>query len=202
MATGRNRKKTSWINPFKRLPVQSTTPQPPLQELCKTTSCSANSTRVCGNIPELNYPQHQKFFPNLLPMLLLLELKPITHPTLCHFSLHQPCTYLATCSVSAQTPLQITHFSQVFYTSSHSLCTSSGFSQLSHMFPEVWKSSLSQDHCQVEWRGCPMSSAVCAPQNRHPRRTAGFLQHWVSTVLPSITVLDFSPHGRSLANCS
>lgn len=111
VATGRNRKKTSWINPFKSLPVQSTTPQPPLQELCKTTSCSANSTRVCGNIPELNYPQHQKFFPNLLPMLLLLELKPITHPTLCHSSLHQPCTYLATCSVSAQSPLQTTHFS-------------------------------------------------------------------------------------------
>lgn len=42
----------------------------------------------------------------------------------------------------------------------------------------------------------------CASQNRHPR-TAGFLQHWVSAVLPSNTVLDlFFPYGRSLANCS
>lgn len=157
VATGRNRKKTSWINPFRRLPVQSTTPQPSVQELCLTTSCSANSTRGCGNIPELNYPQHWEFFPNLLPMLLLLELKLITHPTcrrykdtLCHSYLHQPCMYLATCFVSAQSPLQTTHFShpalpqwQVFYTSSHSLCTSLGFSQLSHVFPEVWKLSLS-----------------------------------------------------------
>lgn len=106
-------------------------------------------------------------------MLLLLEPKPITHPTcrrykdtLCHSSLHQPCTDLATCFVSAQSPLQTTHFSlsaspqwQVFYTSSHSFCTSLGFSQLSQMFPEVWKWSLSQD--QVEWRGCPMFSAMC-----------------------------------------
>lgn len=151
MATGSNRKKPRWINPFKRLPVQSTTPQPSLQELCLTTSCSANSTRACGNIPGLNYAKHWEFFPDPLPMLLLLQLKPITHPacrrykdTLCHSSLHQPCTYLATSFVSAQSPLQATHFSlsalpqwQGFCTSSHSLCTSLGFSQLSHTFPGV-----------------------------------------------------------------
>lgn len=62
VATGRNRKKNRWINPFKRLPVQSTTPQPSQKELCLRTSCSARSRRACGNIPELNYPKHWEFF--------------------------------------------------------------------------------------------------------------------------------------------
>lgn len=190
MATGSNRKKPRWINPFKRLPVQSTTPQPFLQELCLTTSCSANSTRACGNILEMNYAKHWKIFPDPLPLLLLLQLKPIAHPacrrykdTLCHSSLHQPCTYLATCLVSAQSPLQVTHISlsalpqwQGFYTSSHSLYTSLGFSQLSHTFPEMWKLSLSQDHRQVKWRGCPMSSAMCPSEQASQ-------QNWVFAAL-------------------
>lgn len=123
--------------------------------------------------------------------------------TLFHFSLHQPCTHLATCFVSAQSPLQATHFSlsalpqwQMFCTSSHSSGTSLGFS---HMLSDIWKLFLSQD--QVKWRGCPMSSAMC------PSEQASQENSWISAALglcctPKHHSPGSYPHGRSLANCS
>lgn len=195
------KKKTRWINPFKRLPVQSTTPQPSLQELCLTTSCSANSTRACGNIPELNYPKHCKTFPALLPALPLLQLKPILTLLAEGARMHRatPCVYLATCFVSAQSPLQATSFSLsftsvVFCTS---FCTSLGFSQLSHVLPEVWELSLRNWEGEME-----RLPHVCCPSEEAPQESC-----WISASLgfccaPNTTVLHLFPHGRSLANCS
>ena len=107
--------------------------------------------------------------------------------------------------------LQVTHFSLSqpflkgrFSTPSVTLfSTSLGFSQLSNIFPKVWKSFLSQDPATAKLDGKIVPCLLqCAPLNRHPRRTAGFLQHWISAVLPSITALGLFPHGSSLANCS
>lgn len=81
--------------------------------------------------------------------------------------------------------------SQVFYTSNLSLCTSLGFSQLSHIFPEVWKLFLSQGPTIAKLNGeTVLCLLLCSSLHRHPSTTVIFWQSWIPTDLVNITVLD------------
>lgn len=109
--------KESWIKDSKRPQVQSTIPQPSLQDLCLTASCSDNSTTACENI-SLCWTIHSPgrffliFYLRLSCWSWSLSLALLEEGTRTHCaSLHQPCTYLASCFVSAWSPLQTTHFS-------------------------------------------------------------------------------------------
>lgn len=184
--------KESWIKDSKRPQVQSTIPQPSLQDLCLTPSCSDNSTTACGNI-SLCWTIHSpgKFF--LIFYLRLscwswsLSLALLEECTRTHCaSLHQPCTYLASCFVSAWSPLQTTHFSlsQPFLKSRFST-PQLFFLHLFRLFPAELYLSRGMEivleptphHCRVEWEDCPMPSAVC------PSGQASWQDRWIFAAL-------------------